>query len=205
MIEFYTWTTGNGRKVAIALEELGLSYRIHPVNLTRGEQKTPEFLAINPDGKIPAIIDPEGPNERRGIFESGHILLYLAEKTDQLLPLDRASRLQALQWLFYACATVTPQSGGIFRAKSMKEPNPSMIETFTGMLKQTYAVLDQRISVNRHFAGSEYSIADIALFPTVASWERQGLDLGAFPNLKRWHDYVAQRPAVAKGMTLPQV
>lgn len=205
MIEFYTWTTGNGRKVAIALEELGLSYRIHPVDLTKGMQKAPEFLAVNPDGKIPAIVDPEGPNERRGIFESGNILLYLAEKTDQLLPIDRPSRQQALQWLFYASATVTPQSSGVFRAKSMKTPDPAMVDLFMGSLKQCYAVLDQRISVNRHFAGSEYSIADIALFPTVAGWQRQGIDLAAYPNLRRWHDYVAQRPAVAKGMTLPTV
>ena len=203
MIDLYTWSTPNGHKAQIMLEETGLEYRLHPVNLQEGEQHAPEYLAISPGGKIPAIIDHDGPGgEELPIFESGAILLYLAEKSGRLLPADPRGRWQALEWLMFQMGGVGPMLGqaGYFRNRA-PEAIPSVIERFTSEAGHLYGVVDRRLA-DREFLADDYSIADIACFPWLRVFERLGIDIGDFPAVSRWLGAIAARPAVQRGLAV---
>jgi GSH-dependent disulfide-bond oxidoreductase len=204
MIELHTWSTPNGRKVSIMLEELGLSYSVHPVNIGKDEQFRPEFLAISPNNKIPAIVDPDGPGGKRfALFESGAILIYLGEKTQQLIPADPATRYVALQWLMFQMGGLGPMLGQTHHfLRAAPEPVPYAIKRYKDETRRLYGVLDKRLAEAEHLAG-EYSIADIASYPWVARHEWHQIELGDFPNVKRWYDAIGVRPAVQRGMKVP--
>jgi GST-like protein len=205
MIELYTWTTPNGRKVSIMLEETGLAYNVHPVDITKGEQFHPDFVAINPNSKIPAIIDSDGPGGGPvSIFESGAILIYLAEKTGKFLPKDARARLAALQWLMFQMGGVGPMFGQAHHfLRAAPEPVPYGIERYTKETRRLYGVLDGHLKQAAYLAG-EYSIADIATFPWVARHEWHKVELAEFPNVARWYREIGARPAVARGMAVPK-
>jgi GSH-dependent disulfide-bond oxidoreductase len=204
MIELYTWTTPNGRKVSVMLEETGLPYRTHAVNIGKGEQFTPEFIALNPNSKIPAITDSEGPGGKPiNLFESGAILIYLAEKTGKLMPRDPVRRLEALQWLMFQMGGVGPMFGQAHHfLRAAPEPIAYGIERYTKETRRLYGVLDGRLADHEFLAG-EYSIADIATYPWVARHEWHKVELADFPNVARWYEAIDQRPAVARGMKVP--
>ena len=208
MIELYTWSTPNGRKVSIMLEECALPYNVHKINIgTNREQLDPEYLKINPNGKIPSIVDPEGPDGRPyAMMESGAILVYLAFKTGKFLPGTPRGKYDALQWLMFQMGSVGPMFGQahhFMRAKKDEVPYGS--ERYGNEAKRLYGVMDAHLKSNDYFAGSEYTIADIAIYPWAARHEWHRVDLAAFPNVKRWYDQVGARPAVVKGMAVPQV
>ena len=202
MIEVWTWPTPNGHKVHIMLEEIGLPYKVVPVNIGKGEQFRPEFLAITPNHRIPAIIDPEGPGGKRfSLFESGAILIYLAEKTGKLIPADPATRYICLQWLMFQMGGVGPMFGQYNHfAAYAPEKIPYAIERYTNEVKRLHRVLDQRLAESEYLAGADYSIADIATFPWVRNPARRGIDLADYPHVRRWHDAIAARPAVMRGV-----
>ena len=204
MIDLYTWSTPNGRKVSIMLEECALPYRVHPINIGMGEQFTPEFLALNPNNRIPAIVDSEGPDGKPlPLFESGAILIYLAEKTGKLMPRDPRTRLICLQWLMFQMGGVGPMFGQAHHfIRNAKEQVPYGIKRYTDETRRLYGVLQKRLS-DAEYLADEYSIADIATFPWVARFEWHKVDLNDFPAVKRWFDVIAARPAVAKGMAVP--
>ena len=203
MIDLYTWSTPNGRKVSIMLEECALPYRVHPVNIGKGEQFTPEFLALNPNNRIPAIVDSEGPDGKPlPLFESGAILVYLAEKTGKLVPKSARGRLICLQWLMFQMGGVGPMFGQAHHFIRNAEQVPYGIKRYTEETRRLYGVLQKRLSEAGYLA-DEYSIADIATFPWVARFEWHKVDLNDFPAVKRWFDTIAARPAVAKGMAVP--
>jgi GST-like protein len=206
MIEFHTWTTPNGYKVAIALEELGLPYKAIPVNIGRGEQFKPEFLAISPNNKIPAIVDSEGPAGRPiAVFESGAILVYLAEKTGSLLPRNREARIVALEWLMFQMSGIGPMLGQMHHFRNhAPDKIPYAIERYTNEARRLYRVLERRLHDVPYLAG-EYSIADIAAFPWLRAPDRQGVDMAEYPSVRRWRDDIAARPAVVRGLAVPQV
>jgi GSH-dependent disulfide-bond oxidoreductase len=202
MIELYTWGTPNGRKISVMLEEIGMPYNVHPVNLRNNEQKTPEFLAINPNGRIPAIIDTEGPGGRPlTIFESGAILIYLAEKAGQLLPRDPVRRMEAIEWLMFQMAGVGPMFGqpGWFRRNA--PDNQQGITRYTDESLRLAGVLDRRLGEAEYLAG-EYSIADIANFTWVGVLAFFKIPLDTMPNLQRWQEAIAARPAVQRGLNV---
>jgi len=201
-IEVWTWPTPNGHKVHIALEELGLPYKVIPVNIGAGEQFKPEFLAITPNHRIPAIVDPDGPGGRRiELFESGAILVYLAEKTGRLMPTDPHEHYTCLQWLMFQMGGVGPMFGQYNHfAAYAPEKLPYAIERYSNEVKRLHRVLDKRLSEATYLAGDEYSIADIATFPWIRGAERRGIDLAEFPSVRRWHDEIAARPAVMRGV-----
>lgn len=206
MIDLYTWKTPNGRKASIMLEEVGLPYRVHPVDISRDEQFDPAFLAISPNNKIPAIVDSDGPGGKPfAVFESGAILIYLAEKTGMLLPADAAGRSVTLQWLMFQMGGVGPMLGQAhhFR-KFAKEQIPYAINRYTAEADRLYGVMDARLAETAFFAGDSYTIADIAIYPWLQRWDWQGIDLEEFPNVRRWMAEVGARPAVQKGMTVPE-
>ncbi|MGH8707970.1 MAG: glutathione S-transferase family protein [Burkholderiales bacterium] len=203
MIDLYTWSTPNGRKVSIMLEECALPYRVHPINIGKGEQFTPEFLALNPNNRIPAIVDPDGPDGRPlPLFESGAILIYLAEKTGKFMPRAPRARLICLQWLMFQMGGVGPMFGQAHHFIRNKEQVPYGIKRYTEETRRLYGVLQKRLSAAEHLA-DEYSIADIATFPWVARFEWHKVDLADFPAVQRWFDKLAARPAVQKGMAVP--
>ena len=204
MIELHTWSTPNGRKVSIMLEELGLPYSVHPVNIGKDEQFRPEFLAISPNNKIPAIVDPDGPGGKRfALFESGAILIYLGEKTERLIPTDPATRYAALQWLMFQMGGLGPMLGQTHHfLRAAPEPVPYAIKRYKDETRRLYGVLDKRLAEAEHLAG-EYSIADVASYPWVARHEWHQIELGDFPNVKRWYDAIGARPAVQRGMKVP--
>jgi GST-like protein len=204
MIQLYTWTTPNGRKVSIMLEELGLAYETHAINIGKNDQFTPEFVAINPNSKIPAIVDPDGPDGQPiSIMESGAILIYLAEKTGKLLPASGRGRSLALQWLMFQMGGVGPMFGQVHHfLRAAKEPVPYAIERYTKETQRLYGVLDGRLK-DREFLADAYSIADIATYPWVARYEWHKTRLEDFPNVKRWFDAISKRPAVERGMKIP--
>jgi len=205
MLEVWTWPTPNGHKVHIALEELGLSYKVIPVNIGTGEQFKPEFLAINPNHRIPAIVDPEGPGGKPlKLFESGAILIYLAEKTGgKLIPRDQATRYTCLEWLMFQMGGVGPMFAqwNHFAAYAV-EKLPYAIERYTDEVKRLHRVLNRRLDEAPYLAGDEYSIADIATFPWVRNPDRRGIDLVEYPSVKRWHDAIAARSAVQRGVAV---
>ena len=204
MIELYTWSTPNGRKVSIMLEELGLPYNVHPINIGKDDQFTKEFIAISPNSKIPAIVDSEGPDGKPiSMMESGAILIYLAEKTGKLVPAVKRDAYVALQWLMFQMGGVGPMFGQVHHfLRAAKEPVPYAIERYTKETRRLYAVLDDRLKDREYLAG-EYSIADIATYPWVARYEWHKTRLEDFPDVKRWYAAISERPAVKKGMAIP--
>jgi GST-like protein len=205
MIDLYTWGTPNGRKVSVMLEECGLPYRVHLVNIGKDEQFKPEFLAINPNNRIPAIVDPDGPDGRPlTLFESGAILVYLSAKAGgRFLPATDRGKYVALQWLMFQMGGVGPMFGQahhFMRAK--KDEIPYGTERYGKEAKRLYGVLDKRLGEAAYLA-DEYGIADIATFPWVARHEWHRVDLAQFPAVKRWYDAIARRPAVVRGMAVP--
>lgn len=204
MINLYTWGTPNGRKVSIMLEECGLPYRVQPVDITKGEQFSPGFVAINPNAKIPAIVDLAGPDGKPiTLFESGAILIYLAAKTGKLLPADERGKYAALQWLMFQMGGVGPMFGQTHHFLRFASERVSYaIKRYSAETARLYGVLDRRLDEAEYLAG-EYSIADIATFPWVARHEWQQIDLADYPNVRRWHETIAARPAVQRGMAIP--
>lgn len=205
MIELYTWGTPNGRKVSIMLEEVGLPYNTHAVNISKDEQFAPDFLKVSPNNKIPAIVDPDGPGGKPiSLFESGAILFYLAEKTGKLLPADPAARYETMVWLMFQMAGVGPMFGQAHHFRRFaKEQVPYAIDRYTNETHRIYGVMDKRLGEVPYLAGQDYTIADVATYPWVARWEWHGIDWANYPNLKRWFDAVGARPAVQKGMAVP--
>jgi len=202
MIEVYSWATPNGHKVHIMLEECGLPYRVHAIDIGAGDQFTPEFLAISPNNKIPALVDPNGPDgEPISVFESGAILLYLASKTGKLLPASTRGKFEVMEWLMFQMGGVGPMLG---QAHHFRIYAPEKIEyainRYTNEAKRLYGVMDKRLGKHKYIAGSSYTIADIAIFPWLRSWKNQGIDWVDFPNLKGWFDEIAARPAVQRGV-----
>ena len=205
MIDLYTWSTPNGRKVSIMLEECGLPYRTHKVDIGKGDQFREEFVSINPNSKIPAILDYDGPNGRPlKLFESGAILIYLAGKSGQFLPSGTRSKYKALQWLMFQMGGVGPMFGQVHHfLRAAKEPVPYAIDRYTKETRRLYSVLNRRLA-HVAFLAEEYSIADIATYPWVARHEWHKVALTDFPHVKRWFDTISARPAVARGMAVPQ-
>ena len=202
MIELYTWPTPNGHKVHIVLEELGLPYEVHAVDIGEGDQFKPEFLKISPNNRIPAIVDRDGPGGKPlALFESGAILIYLAEKTGRLLAPKGAARYSAVQWLMFQMGGVGPMLGQAhhFRVYA-PEKIPYAIERYTNEARRLYAVLDGRLGEAEYLAGADYGIADIATFPWLRSWERQGVVLSDYPNVQRWFGAIEKRPAVERAL-----
>ena len=202
MIDVYSWPTPNGHKVHIMLEECALPYNVHAVNIGTGDQFRPEFLAISPNNKIPAIVDPDGPDGQPiSMFESGAILLYLASKTGRFLPADTRGRFQVLEWLMFQMGSIGPMLGQThhFRIYAPEKIGYA-IERYTSEARRLYRVMDRRLAKTRYIAGPEYSIADIAIFPWLRSWKNQGIDWTEFPHLKGWFDEIAARPAVQRGV-----
>jgi len=204
MIELYTWGTPNGRKVSIMLEECALPYNVHRIDIGKGDQHSPAFLAICPNGKIPAIVDTEGPDGRpMPLFESGAILVYLAGKAGKFLPASLRGKYEALQWLMFQMGGVGPMFGQVHHfVRQAKEEVPYAIERYTKEKDRLYGVLDKRLGEAEYLAG-EYSIADIATYPWVARHEWHRTNLADFPNVKRWFDVISARPAVQRGMAVP--
>ena len=203
MIQLYTWKTPNGRKVSVMLEEIGLPYEVHAVDLSKREQFTPEYLAINPNNKIPSIIDSDGPGGKPlTLFESGAILMYLAEKTGKLWPQDMRKRYEVIQWLMFQMGGVGPMFGQANYFFRLEEKVPYAIERFHKEALRLYKVLEQELSQKEFLAG-EYSIADIATYPWVGRHDIHQVKLEDFPNVKRWFDTLSPRPAVRRGMEIP--
>ncbi len=204
MIELYTWTTPNGRKASIMLEELGLPYRAHFINITKDEQFAPEFVAISPSSLIPAIVDADGPGGKpHGVFESGAILIYLAEKTGRLYPTEPAARSIATQWLMWQMGNFGPMLG---QAHHFLKFNPGRApyaeERYHDKAERLYGVLDRRLAETEYLAGDEYTIADIANFPWAARHEWHQVPIADYRHVKRWYDTVGARPAVERGMAV---
>jgi len=201
MIDLYTWPTPNGHKVHIMLEEVDLEYRVIPIDINNGDQFEADFLTISPNNKMPAIVDHDGPGgQRYPLFESGAILMYLAEKTGKLMPSDMAGRYRVIQWLMFQMGGIGPLLGQThhFRVYA-PEPIPYAVDRYTNEAARLYAVLDRRLAESEYLA-DDYSIADIACFPWLRRPERQGQRHEDFPNLKRWFDAIAARPAVQRGV-----
>jgi GST-like protein len=200
VIDLYFWGTPNGNKITIALEELGLAYRVHPVDINKGEQFEPAFLRISPNNRIPAIVDgaPADGGEPLSIFESGAILTYLAEKTGRLLPADPRGRFEVMQWLFWQVGGLGPMAGQNHHfVQYAPEKIPYAIERYVRETARLYRVMNTRLSDRPYLAG-DYSIADIASYPWVVPHEKQRQNLDDFPNLKRWFATMAARPAVER-------
>jgi GST-like protein len=202
MIEVYSWATPNGHKVHIMLEECGLPYQVEAVNIGEGDQFKPEFLAISPNNKIPAIVDPDGPDGQPiSLFESGAILLYLAGKTGRFLPASIRGKYEVLQWLMFQMGGVGPMLG---QAHHFRIYAPEKIEyainRYTNEARRLYGVMNRQLGKSKYIAGNEYTIADMAIFPWLRSWKNQGIDWAEDPHLKGWFDEIAARPAVQRGV-----
>ncbi len=200
-IELYYWPTPNGWKISIMLEECRLPYTVIPVNISSGDQFKPEFLAISPNNRMPAIVDPEGPGTRPiSVFESGAILQYLGRKTGKFYPRDERGRVEVDQWLFWQMANLGPKAGEChhFRLYAA-ETSPYAAERFTNEINRLYGVMDRRLK-DRDFLAGRYSIADMACVGWARSWKRQGQDIDAFPDVKRWLERMLARPAVDRGI-----
>lgn len=202
MIDVYGWPTPNGHKVHIMLEECGLPYRVHSVDIGAGDQFNPNFLSISPNNKIPAIVDAHGPDGKPiSLFESGAILVYLAGKSGKFLGNTDREKFNTLQWLMFQMGGVGPMLG---QAHHFRIYAPEKIEyavnRYTNEAKRLYGVIDKQLSQHRFLTGNEYTIADIATFPWLRSWKNQGVELSDFPNLQAWFDLIAERPAVKRGV-----
>ena len=209
MITLHTWSTPNGRKISIALEELGLPYEVRPVHIGNDEQFAPAFLKLNPNHKIPVIQDDEGPGAAPGqpfvLFESGAILIYLAERTGKLLSSEPLERYLTLQWLMFQMGGVGPMFGQRHHFRNNAPHEKYGIERYTRETHRLYKVLDGQLAESKYLAGNDYSIADIATYPWVARWEWHELDWATVPHVKRWFDELGQRPAVQRGMAVPNI
>jgi GST-like protein len=205
VIKHYYWPTPNGHKTAIMLEEVELPNEVYPVNILGGEQFDPAFVAISPNNRIPAIVDTEGPGGDYALFESGAILMYLAEKSGKLWPVDEGRRYEVLQWLMFQMANVGPMFGqnGYFQGYC-PEDVPLARERYHNVTNQLYGVMDRRLAESEYLGGSEYSIADVATYPWTAPRQREmhRIDIGEYPNVARWTELVGARPAVQRGMAL---
>ncbi len=199
MIDLYFWPTGNGKKISIMLEECGLPYRVIPVNINKGDQSTPEYLSINPNGKMPAIVDHDAPGRPLVLFESGAILQYLGEKSGQFLPQDLHGKYAVLQWVYWQVAGLGPNAG---QAHHFLRYYPERLEypmhRFKTEVKRLYTVMDEQLAKHEYLAG-DYSIADMAAWPWVVRWDWQGQNLDDHPNVKRWFEAVGARPGVQRG------
>jgi len=207
MIDLFYWSTPNGHKITLFLEEAGLPYRVHPVNIGKGEQFTAEFLAIAPNNRIPAIVDsaPADGGAPISLFESGAILQYLAEKTGKFLPLDARGRAEVSQWLFWQMGGLGPMAGQNHHfANYAPEKIPYAINRYVRETARLYGVLDKRLADRPFVAGEHYSIADMASYPWIVPHERQQQDLNDFPNLKRWFETIAARPATARAYAVAE-
>lgn len=201
MIELYYWPTPNGHKITLFLEESGLEYLIHPVDISAGDQFKPEFLAFSPNNRMPAIIDtnPADGGEPISVFESGAILLYLAEKVGKFLPTDMRGKKTATEWLMWQMGGLGPMAGQNHHfAIYAPEKIPYAITRYVNETSRLYGVLDRRLDGRTFIAGDDYSIADMAAYPWVVPWQRQQQNLDAFPNLKRWFQYIQARPATIR-------
>jgi len=205
MIDLYYWPTPNGHKVTLMLEETGLPYQIQPVNIGAGDQFTPDFLAISPNNKMPALVDhqPTDGGAPQSVFESGAILLYLAEKTGRFLPADSRGRVAVLEWLFWQMAGLGPMSGqmGHFNVYA-PDKIPYAIERYNNEVRRLHGVMDKRLAQTAYLGGEAYSIADMASYPWIGAYDKLPVDFSAFPNLKRWHDAIAARPATQRAYAL---
>jgi GST-like protein len=202
MIDLYTWPTPNGHKIHIMLEECGLPYKVHAINIGTGDQFKPAFLKISPNNKIPALVDSDGPDGKPiALFESGAILLYLAAKTGKFLPHSDRAKYDVLQWLMFQMGGVGPMLG---QAHHFRIYAPEKIEyginRYTNEAKRLYGVMDKQLQSHDWIAGDEYSVADMAIFPWLRSWQNQGIDWADYPHLKIWFDRIAERPAVQKAV-----
>ena len=202
MIDVYSWATPNGHKVHIMLEECGLPYTVHAVDIGAGDQFKPEFLAISPNNKIPAIVDSDGPDGKPiSLFESGAILIYLAGKTGRFMPGSVRGKYDVLQWVMFQMGGIGPMLG---QAHHFRIYAPEKIEyainRYTNEARRLYGVMDKRLGQSRFLAGNDYTIADIATWPWTRSWKNQGIQLDDFPNVKRWFDTIAARAAAQRGV-----
>jgi GSH-dependent disulfide-bond oxidoreductase len=202
MIRVYSWATPNGHKVHVMLEECGLPYEAIPVDIGAGDQFKPDFLRISPNNKIPAIVDPEGPGGKPiSVFESGAILVYLASKTGKFLPKGDREKFEVLQWLMFQMGGVGPMLGQAHHFRGYaQEQLQYAIDRYSNEAKRLYGVIDRRLAESEWLGGAEYSIADIATFPWLRSFERQGIVLEDYPHVKKWFDLIAARPAVQRGV-----
>ena len=202
MYDIYNWPTSNGRKINIAVEELEVEYKLHPIAIGKGEQFSAKFTDLNPNQKIPAVIDRDGPDGKPyTMFESGAILMYLAEKHGKLMPTDKARRYEVIQWLMFQMGGVGPNLGQThhFR-RAAPEKVPYAIERFTNETRRLWGVMDKRLDDRDWLAADEFSIADIAVFPWAMRHEWQGISLDEFPNMKRWYETIEARPGVKRGL-----
>ncbi|MBA4194121.1 MAG: glutathione S-transferase [Comamonadaceae bacterium] len=208
MIDVYSWPTPNGHKVHIMLEECGLKlgrdWRVHPIDIAKGDQFEPGFLKISPNNKIPAMVDPQGPDGKPiSLFESGAILLYLAGKTGKFLPRSDRDRFKMLEWLMFQMGGVGPMLG---QAHHFRIYAPEKIDyavnRYTNEAKRLYGVMDRQLENHPYIAGRQYTVADIAIFPWLRSWQNQGIDWADYPRLKDWFDRIAARPAVQRGVAV---
>lgn len=208
MIDVYSWATPNGHKVHIMLEEcgyrLGRDWQAIPVNISTGDQFKPEFLAISPNNKIPALTDPNGPDGKPiSLFESGAILMYLAAKTGKFLPRSDRKKFEVLQWLMFQMGGVGPMLGQTHHFRLYApEKIEYAVNRYTNETKRLYGVMDKQLSGNKFIAGNQYTIADMAIFPWLRSWQNQGIDWADYPHLKAWFDAIAERPAVKRGVAV---
>ena len=201
MIDLYTWSTPNGRKVSIMLEECGLPYTVHPVDITRDEQFRPEFLSISPNNKIPAIVDRDSG---QSVFETGAILIWLAERTGMFMPTAPEARIATLEWLMFQMGGVGPMLG---QAHHFLRFNPGKApyaeERYGAEARRLYGVLDRRLAEMPYLAGQDLTIADFATWPWLSRWEWQGIDMAEFPQVRRWYRELAARPGVQRGYDVP--
>src|SRR5579875_2521108 len=200
-IELWTWDTPNGRKISVALEEMGLPYSVHPVNISKGEHFRPEFLAISPNNRIPAIVDPDGPDGKPiSVFESGAILLYLGEKSGKFLPRDLRARVPVYEWLMWQMGGFGPMPGQVHHFLQVKDEQDRRygLARYMKETRRLYGVADRRLATVEFFAG-EISIADFAILGWAWRHERHQVDLAEFPNVKRWYETMMARPAVRRG------
>ncbi len=203
-IELWTWNTPNGRKISVALEEMGLPYTVHPVNISKGEQFDPAFLAFSPNNRIPAIKDPEGPGSAPiGVFESGAILIYLAEKTGLFMPQDLRGKMAVLEWLMWQMAGFGPMPGQVHHFLQVENEADRRygLERYSKETRRLYGVADRRLAEAAYFAG-ELSIADFAILGWVWRHERHQVDLADFPHVKRWYETMQARPATQRGLAV---
>ena len=201
MIDLYTWTTPNGRKGSIALEEFGLPYKAHAIDISKDEQFAPAFLKISPNNRIPAIVDNDNG---MSLFESGAILIYLADKTGKLMPKEGEGRYRVMEWLMWQMGGIGPMLGQVHHfVKYNKGKAPYAEERYSKEAQRLYGVLDRRLE-GREFLVGDYSIADIATWPWISRFEWQEIDLAKFPNVKRWYTTIASRPAVQRGYKVPK-
>jgi len=206
MIELYSWQTSNGRKVSIMLEELGMEYEVHAIDISKGEQFKPAYIALNPNSKIPTIVDRDAAGGPYTLFESGAILMYLADQAGKFFPTDQRRRHKVIQWLMFQMGGIGPMFGQVHHFLRSEEAKKDAygIKRYTTEMRRLYGVMDARLA-NHEYLADDYSIADIATFPWVARYEWQGIDFADFANVGRWFASINARPAVQKGLFVPEI